>query len=125
MNANSGLTEDDLARIRAAAQEDSRNMAYALAGDSKRSANHRSRDVSVGECALIRCMRGCGESNREIIDSTGFCEKTVRMHAVGRCEHSARVPVPPTVLTEGPYTDGFNTERTREKRREWRDERDN
>jgi hypothetical protein len=33
------------------------------------------------------------------------------------------VPAPPTVLREGPHTEGIDHEKTRERRREWREEK--
>jgi NTP pyrophosphatase (non-canonical NTP hydrolase) len=118
-----GLTEEDLERIREAVESDAYSMAETLTDNSKRNPNFATHEVGGRECALIRCMRGCGKSNREIIDATGFCEKTVRLHATGRCSHSEPVPAPPTVLREGPHTEGIDHEKTRERRREWREEK--
>jgi hypothetical protein len=118
-----GLTDEDFRKIREAVESDAYSMAETLTDNSKRNPNFATHEVGARECALIRCMRGCGKSNREIIDATGFCEKTVRLHATGRCSHSERVPAPPTVLREGPHTEGIDHEKTRERRREWSEEK--
>jgi len=118
-----GLTDEDFRKIREAVESDAYSMAETLTDNSKRNPNFATHEVGARECALIRCMRGCGKSNREIIDATGFCEKTVRLHATGRCSHSEPVPAPPTVLREGPHTEGIDHEKTRERRREWREEK--
>jgi hypothetical protein len=122
MSANSGLTDDDLARIRAAAQDDEYNMAYLLSDDPRR-AGRVEDPVPVRICALVRCMRAFAHTNRRIADEidAGYARETIARHTRGDC--TCDTPVPPTVCRTVGNSVEVDRERTREKRREWRDER--